>query len=256
MTINQRLAIHTVYKPQENLHYLKDWLEYHSYLGFKKFFMYDNGESFADNYTPPFSKIPLKNKYGYFHDISLKEARNKQKEIFKDFNVDLIPWSPIHESGVIGYGQVEAVKDCLNRNPQSLIAFIDIDEYIIMREKPRHSRLFQKKYHHLKEYSSVREISKCIPDLDTSGWAPKVILDAQELSQEDIDKIYDIHMENLDLPISKSYFNHYNYNEITQQFLINHIGGLDPNFKMEAYLEILKEETAPNDVRVFLNRIC
>lgn len=255
MASKQELAIHTVYKPQENLYYLKDWLEYHSALGFKKFFMYDNGESFTNGHRPPDREIPLKNKYGYAYEISLREARNKQKEIFKDFNVELIHWSPIGQEGLITYGQAEAIKNYLNTSPVKLTAFIDIDEYIIKREPFGPSRLLQKKYHHLQEYSSVQEISRCIPNLNTRKWGSKVMLDPQELSSKDIDSIANIHMENFDLPISKNYFNHYNYNQIQQDFLAENVNDIDPSFKMEDYPDILKEELKPNDVRLFFNSL-
>lgn len=242
------LSIHTVYKPQENISQIYDWMTYHSAIGFKKFYMYDNAESYEIDHLGPLEIVPNFNKYGYSHQYSIEEARKMQNDIFKNFNVEYIKWNPTDNNGRILYDQVGAIFDYYNNNPDDLTAFIDIDEFIIKREEFYPSRLFQKKYHSVREYKSVAEITKHVPNLNTKNWAPKVILDTKI---NKIDGIRSIHMNEINLPESTNYFNHYNHNEYLHNFLLMNVESYNVNYPKTSYEEVFAEETS-NDVTILL----
>ena len=56
------LAIQTVLKFDENLPYLREWIGYHMYLGFDKFFLYDNNGTVGH---PGNRSNATHNKYGF-----------------------------------------------------------------------------------------------------------------------------------------------------------------------------------------------
>jgi hypothetical protein len=253
-------AIHTVYKPQENLDQLEDWLLYHSHLGFEKFYMYDNGSSFktrSQDSFKTFDQAPTKNFYGYQYKYSLEEARKKQEKIFSLFNVEHMVWDPVDANGKPVFNQFGAIKHYYEHANRSLTAFIDVDEFIIKREGFYPSRMVQKKYHSIHEYNRVYEISKCLEQKPNINWASKVMLDTSEYSIKDISST-DIHMRSLDLPVSKNYFNHYNYNEVLHKWLVDNYLDLnlfDDPIILGSFPELLKEEEDINDVRTFFEQI-
>jgi hypothetical protein len=253
-------SIHTVYKPQENLDQLNDWLSYHSHIGFKKFYMYDNGSSFktrAQDFFKTFDQAPTKNFYGYSHKYSLTEARKKQEEIFSLFNVEYVVWDPVDATGKPTFNQFGAIKHYYENASRSLTAFIDVDEFIIKKESFYPSRMVQKKYHSIHEYDRVYEISKCLKQKPNINWASKVILDTSEHLVSDVLGM-NVHMGTLDLPVSKNYFNHYNYNEFLHKWLVDNYLDLklfDDPITLKNFPELLEEEEEINDVRTFFKQI-
>lgn len=250
------LGIHTVYKPQENFFQLEDWLTYHSHIGFKKFYMYDNGDSFADSHRQPYDAQPTKSKYGYSYPIDLGEARKKQDKIFAKYDVELVRWSPADDLGKVVYGQLESMRDCILRVDRGLIAFIDIDEFIIKKEPFFPSRMRQKKYDHIAKYKSVSEINLCIDQLAEIKWGSKCILDSQEFNDQKTvtDLIQSPHLESVpNLLHTKNYFNHYNYNEFQHEFFVRkNASWALPGLEIIDYPEILKPERSPNNVIIVL----
>ena len=99
------------------------------------------------------------------------------------------------------------------------------------------------------EYSNVRDIKRYIAGLDTSRWNFKNIVDMSEHGS--ILKVHggkSIHMPELELPTTKNYFNHYNYNKIAHDGLSRSIKYIDPLFTMKPYEDMFTEETKDNDI--------
>lgn len=97
------LAIQTVFRMEENLPFLREWLAYHITHGVDKFFLYDNVATQGDRSTVKPGTWSTANgtntKYGisfscfgYNRDKTLKEFN----EIWEDFkeNIIYIPWEP------------------------------------------------------------------------------------------------------------------------------------------------------------------
>ena len=207
------MIIQTVYKPEETVDHLDDWLNHHTKIGVTHFYMYDNAGSTGGIVSSMFDIPSNISKSGFKHKYSGKEARDKQTEIFAKYNVTHIVWDTKDDNGNIQYNWNGAFKDFLQRVESGLCAFIDVDEFIIKRENFYESRLKGIKYKSLYEYSSVYDCyDQCIiPQKDT-----KCILNMSNpmvrnytLSNNNIDSY--IHFNNIDLPISKNIYNHYHY---------------------------------------------
>lgn len=140
-------AIHTVFIPKENILFLEEWLDYHSMLGFNKFYLYDNRDvKKLDNHDKKnYSHIikPGKvNKHKIDYD-EIVELNNEQiDDIFEKIqtkykdNVKFIRWSPKDKKGKVMYAQVKAHNHCLKnylkKDKIDWCASIDIDEFIIL----------------------------------------------------------------------------------------------------------------------------
>lgn len=230
----QKIYIQTVYLPQENVLFLEDWLRYHISIGIEHFFMYDNTGS---TYRDPDKRYEYnlvydsKNKYGQKIDISIDQALEMEESIFKKYPVTKTIWQPI-VNGKIGYEQVAACNDFALKVRNGLCAFIDTDEFIVKKEEFRESRMFQKKYDDRWKYKSIFDCDKTF-DIDTKKWASKAILDLSRFSPG-----HNIHFEDKDLPYSKSWFNHYNYNEKNHEWLLSSYKSIDPNWVPKPYKDV------------------
>lgn len=229
------ISIHTVYKPQENVLYLKEWLEYHTSIGVEKFYIYDNAESMNIDHLDVLEKAPTKNKYGYEYNLTIKNARKMQKEIIKGYNVEIIPWSPTKADGAVMYGQVQSMTHLSTTKKHGLVAFIDVDEFIIKQEDFSPSRILQVKYENRNNYDSVWSISNGF-EINTRWWSSKCIIDMSEYVEPE-----SIHFDDLDTPISKSFFNHYNHNQVTHDWLLENHMRIDESWTPVSYDKVFKK---------------
>ena len=235
-----KLAIHTVFLPNENVFFLEEWLKYHIHIGFSKFYLYDNDKgSEEEKKDNKYDKI---NKYNIdFNSLFDKEYQNKIYnqilEKYKDYIV-YIKWQPRNKDNKIYYGQNPSITEYIQKykNDNDWTAFIDIDEFIILKEK---------KYNNLHEFirsneakgynkivmnqrkmgdrfcnleSSIFDLTDSII-IDTKGWAPKSLCKNSDLSDNNFGGNFNIHSiivnnkKELLCSEDKLYFNHYNINK-------------------------------------------
>jgi hypothetical protein len=213
------MIIHTVYKPEENIEYLKDWLIHHTLIGVTHFYLYDNGG--ANGYLDWGYNVPdNENKHGSSITYTLEEARELEKNIIRDFPVTKIMWQNRDSTGKLLYNQPESIMHFRNIVKSGLCAFIDIDEFVIPQEEFKPCRMFQKKFKSRAYYKSVHDCLETWP-VDTSDWGPKVILDMANFPHFDVNAGHDIHFRHINLPISKTWFNHYNYTSKSHWYFLN-----------------------------------
>jgi hypothetical protein len=215
--------------------YLKEWLDYHTFIGVEKFFIYDNAESFEIDHYGKKDTMPTKNKYGYDYLLDIKQAREIQQEIIKDYDVELVEWSPRDTDGKVLYNQVESMNHLASKKSSGLVAFIDVDEFIIKKEDFRESRMLQVKYENRHDYESVLNISMGFDELKIPSYATKCIVDMSRYPFP-----VDPHFNRIDFPISESYFNHYNHNTASHEWLLKNYIYIDSTWKPKSYSEILK----------------
>lgn len=142
---NITTAIHAVYILKENILFLEEWIDYHTQLGFDKFYLYDN------------SKVQVKCRVNRTNNIIIPGKKNKRGVVFDDLiNVDeeqmkdyihrlcdkykgvnIVEWSPTDENGMVMYAQSAAHAHCLKRLKRDKIdwcASIDMDEFIVIKD--------------------------------------------------------------------------------------------------------------------------
>jgi hypothetical protein len=193
--------------------YLKEWLDYHTFIGVDKFYLYDNAESMCIDHMDPMTSLPTKNKYGYSYQLGIDQSRRVQEDLAKEYNIEIVQWSPINENGQIVYGQVESMTHLSSIKDSGLVAFIDVDEFIVKQEGFRPSRMLQVKYESRNSYTKIMDLERGFK-INTELWSPKCIIDMSEYIEPS-----SIHFPELDLPISKSFFNHYNHNPVGHNWL-------------------------------------
>jgi hypothetical protein len=214
------MIIHTVYKPEENVDYLEDWLLHHTLIGVTHFYLYDNGGA-HDYPNDPFWHISSStNKYGVEIKYTVEEARIKQQEIFKKYPVTVIPWQNQDSNGKLLYNQIKSVLHFKKIVKKGLCAFIDIDEFIIKTEEFKVCTMQQRKFKSRHFYNSVYDCYEVF-DTDTSNWAQKVILDMGNFPP--LNSSNNIHFTHIDLPKCGLYFNHYNHTEASHHYYLNHM---------------------------------
>jgi hypothetical protein len=212
------LIIHTVYRPEENVDYLKDWLTHHTAIGFTHFYLYDNGG--ANGYLDSGYNVPYgEDKHGSAIKYTAEEARELEKDIIKDFPVTKIMWQNRDSTGKLLYDQANSIAHFRDMIKSGLCAFIDMDEFIIPQEEFRPCRMFQKKFKSRAYYDSVYDCLETWP-VDTSQWGPKVILDMANFPEFNVQDGHDINFRHVDLPISKNWFNHYNYTSTSHRYFL------------------------------------
>lgn len=214
---SKKKIIHTVYKPEENIDYLKDWLTHHTSIGITHFYLYDNGG--ANGYLDHGYNIPDgENKHGTPIKYTAEQARELEKDIIKDFPVTKVMWQHRDSAGKLLYNQAESVVHFRDIVKDGLCAFIDMDEFIIPQEEFRPCRMLQRKFKSRIYYESVYDCLEVWP-VDTSDWGPKVILDMANFPEFNA-LIHDIHCRHVNLPVSMTWFNHYNYTPTSHRYLL------------------------------------
>lgn len=226
------MFIQTSYLPAEHIDFIDEWLLYHQSIGVEHFYLYDNTGSIgnAGHTNLKYGK----NKYG--HEITKEYILDKENEILNKYPVTKILWQPLNNLGQIYFDQVGAMDHYASIVTSGLTAFIDIDEFIVKREDFRESRLLQRKYDSRYHYpeKSVMNISNGFA-IDTRHWATKCILDMSRYQ-----KAVDAHLGDLNLPISESFFNHYNYNSVGHSWLLENYQDLDPSWVPVPYERVFR----------------
>jgi len=222
------MVIQTVYIPAENIRFIREWLQYHSEIGVEHFYLYDNTGS---HHVDLGNAITLtgRNKYGRL--IESRDVTEEEAEILKDFPVTKIKWQPIRR-GRIDYDQMGACLHFKDLYPKGLCAFVDIDEFIVPKEPFRESRLYQKKYDDRWNYEKVLDCTKTF-QIDTSRWGSKCILEMSKFTPS-----ANIHFLDKSLPISKSWFNHYNHSPKAHEWLVSNYTDIDPTWNPVPYEKV------------------
>jgi hypothetical protein len=230
-TQSKRLAIHTVFLPNENALFLEEWVNYHLELGFDELYLYDNtgsvGRRGSTNDT---------NKYNInFNEINDTEYVNKViNKIKANKHVHFIKWQPTDENNNIVYGYNESVNDYITKyqHKNDWTAFIDIDEFIFLNGKnikdliinmdnKNYNKIIIKQRKYEDRYcnldKNVIDIHNMV-DVNTDNWAYKNICKNKDLIKMNDKKTM---MHNIPLKNMNSYkcdvdmmrFNHYNVNK-------------------------------------------
>ena len=241
-------GIHAVLILRENILFLEEWVKYHQSIGAIQFYLYDNTGSTALGDGSQLGNAIItngKNKYGInilelTSHLSDTDVENMAKDICSRYPVKIIKWTPT-VNGKIVYKQVEACIDCVEKfkNEVSWIAFIDIDEFLIIDRESSQPRdlndlilewtksniskiiinqvKFKDRFLYYKETGipSVKNITERVV-LDTSDWAPKCIINTKTFIP-DIVSIHSLQSSGRSrhYSISEFSFNHYNMNQTT-----------------------------------------
>lgn len=236
------MIIQTVYRLEDNINNIDDWLNHHTAIGITHFYLYDNSGSVGDEIEYSHESISKISKYKYkVNQHKLYEYRDKEEHILKKYNVTKIVWQPKNKNNEVIYDQVGALNHFSSIVNSGLCAFIDMDEFIISKEEFYESRLFQKKFKHINEYKSVYDCYDAC-NIDTSSMDTKVILDMSKFKKYISYKNSElsIHFNFLNhLPKTKNYYNHYNHNSYSHKLLFKHGKGWTGEFKKE-YLNYAK----------------
>ena len=236
-TINNiKLGIQTVLLLKENLPFLREWIIYHLYIGFDKIFLYDNTGSIGIDDS---NKDMNKYAFNFNNIINMDEnlVNNELQSILNDFkdNVIYVKWQPKDDKGNIIYGQTEAIKDYVTKygNMTDYTAYTDSDEFIfsvnninikdyindLSKENITKIIIKQKKFMDRfcnKEPKNIIDITNSIENIDTSGWAPKIIIKNNDTNILNISNIHSIENNSgktFDVPMDILRFNHYNVNK-------------------------------------------
>ena len=233
---NLKLGIQTVLLIKENLPFLREWIIYHLHIGFDKIFLYDNTGSIGID-----SSNKTMNKYAFNFNtiINMNEdlVNNELQSILNDFkdNVIYVQWQPKDDKGNIIYGQTEAIKHYIENYKDSVdyTAYTDIDEFIfsvnninlkqyiydLSKDNITKIIIKQKKFADRfcnKELKNSIDITNTIENLDTNGWAPKIIIKNNDTNIENISNIHsilNINGKTKEAPVDTLRFNHYNVNK-------------------------------------------
>lgn len=137
-------AIHSVFIAKENILFLEEWIDYHTQLGFNRFYLYDNSKvKKGTGYHIKNNKFKegKVNKHGVNYDEIVKLDKTQIDEIMdkikKKYNIIFKEWSPRDASGNITFNQYDAHMDCLNTLKKDKVfwcANIDMDEFIVINE--------------------------------------------------------------------------------------------------------------------------
>lgn len=250
------MKIFTVYRPEEHVDYLEEWIKYHLQIGVKHFYLYDNGGSVG--YGPKKNNIhwddilhtDSKNgisRYGFKIKYTSEEARLKENKFINNYPVTKILWQPVVDDKIV-YGYNDAVIDFTSKVKSGLCAFIDIDEFIVKKEEFRPSRMYQRIF---KDYHYFNSIFDCKETTTLEGLerdmfirllheSSKCILDLANFP--DLDSVWEntihpntMHFLNTSLPLSQSHFNHYNFNKLKYVGFRNRATHIGHKWKVKPY---------------------
>ena len=224
------MIVHTVYRPEENIKFLDEWLYHHTQIGVEHFYLYDNMGSVGNMINWSHGANYGTTKYGYrFQVENLEQVLEEEQKITSKYNVTKINWQPKNSKNQTVYGYNESLFHFSEVVSSGLCAFIDIDEFIIKKEDFFPSRMYQKKFKNRSNYQSLADCYEAC-EIDTSKMDTKVILDMSNLKK--ILKInrsgyeLNMHFQFLTrLPQTKNYYNHYNHNENAHNLLVNEMHG-------------------------------
>jgi len=243
----KKIYIQTVYIPRENILFVEEWLKHHKNLGIDEFWMYDNTGSLYKDFIGNL-ELDGKNRQGVevrklTKNLSDNDISNLEEKIFKNFNVKKINWSPRDANGNITYGQVEAIYDFKNRVKEGFCCFIDIDEFIFLKNHYNISQYIENIYNEYyqgilikqKKYASrwenpnhVLSISKTF-DIETINWAPKIIANLEKINLKPGSNIHNF-IDNVILDEKNCYFKHFNHELNGHNWLLANYKNIDANW--------------------------
>jgi mannosyltransferase OCH1-like enzyme len=272
------LSIHTVFRLEENILFLEEWIKYHKYIGFDRFYLYDNSGSIGENNSNSVNK----------YDINFNELINNKSYIKNTLNKILkkypeiiyIKWQPRNDENQIIYAQDKAFEDYINKysDESDWTAFIDMDEFIFKKD---YNKDYIKKFIHDKEiekYTKLKieqkkfkdrlcNLKKSIFDIDTtievpSTWGPKIIAKNSEflknISHNEIPHSMNLKKDNVyNCDINELRFNHYNLNakqfKWMQRFFKKKNFLLKKDNSMKKFKIILYKNKKPEKLRRYNN---
>jgi len=124
------LSFQTVFRLNENIKYLEEFLIYYINIGFDHFYLYNNDGSITDFFNES------SNKHG--DKITNDEPEGDKKmfeKIMKKYGdkITYTKWQPIDNDGNIVYGQDYATMDFIKRysDQTEWVAIMDLDEFLI-----------------------------------------------------------------------------------------------------------------------------
>jgi len=245
-----KFGIHTVFIPRENILFLEEWIVYHMSIGAEAFYLYDNtGSTAKDGDTMHLNNNIAKNGKNRFGiDIAKLTAKLSDIEIMEKM-VSLAHWYPVHfirwankdSAGNILYDQYKSCANCVSFAETDWLAFIDIDEFIVIdrsKQTPRKIQeliggweaegitkvtinqvKFKDRFVHYAETgeNSIKNITESM-QVDTTDWGQKCILSRAHFFNDPKARNFFIHI--LDVTSGKKIvssiheigFNHYNLN--------------------------------------------
>jgi len=123
------LSFQTVFRLNENVRFLEEFLIYYIHIGFDHFYLYNNDGSITD-----FSK-ESHNKHG---DVVRNDEPIEDKLMFDDImkkygdKITYTKWQPLDENNNIVYGQDYATMDFIKRyaHETEWVAIMDLDEFL------------------------------------------------------------------------------------------------------------------------------
>ena len=251
-----KLYIQTVYIPRENIYFIEEWLAHHKKLGVDEFYMYDNSGSYYKDFVGNFM-IDGRNKQG----VNIKEETSHLSDddirliedlIFEKYNAKRIEWKPRDFNGNITYNQIGAIISFQNMIEDGYCAFIDIDEFIILKKHNSIKdyiketigdkdgiKILQKKYlNRWYQPKNVKGIDVTFP-IDTERWAPKIIADLSKIKPSPNSNIHTF-LPNVVLDKENCWFNHYNHESNGHTWLMHNYLHLDPDWKPFPFAELEK----------------
>ena len=219
-------------------------------IGAEAFYLYDNTGSLGKDGDIMYinNNIVRNGKNKYEIDIAKLTAKLSDMEIMEKM-VSLAHWYPVHfirwankdAAGNILYDQYKSCANCVQTAKTDWLAFIDIDEYIVIdrsKHPPRkiqdliagweaegitkvtiYQVKFKDRFLHYAETgeNSIKNITESM-QVDTTEWGQKCILSRAHFFNDPKAKKHYIHIlgvtegKSIICPISEIGFNHYNLN--------------------------------------------
>lgn len=253
--MDEKIYIQTVYIPRENILFIEEWLSHHKSLGVDEFYMYDNSGSRYLDFVGNLEINGL-DKQGNpvienTKNLSDEDIRNMEDEIFKKYNAKRIKWSPIGYDGNITYDQVGAIYDFIKKVDGGFCCFIDIDEFIFLKEEKNLKDYIKSMYDETKQgiliqqkrYESRWSSPKNVLFIDrtfyidTTYWAPKIIANINKIKIKNNTNIHTF-IDDFVLDKNKCYFKHFNHNIHVHNWLLENYRSLDSNWVPKNFNEV------------------
>lgn len=245
-----KIALHTIFVLKQNIPFLEEWIEYHTYIGVDRIYLYDNSNSIGNN-----ESSNGVNKYGlnYNNLISLSdiEINNELNRILQKYpNVIYLNWEPRDEKNQVIYAQTLNINEHNKKYGKDTdwTIYTDIDEFLVSKKYTTNGLPIKgflkklipmyKKYNKLmiiqKKFEdrfcnipkNFYEINDIIKNIDTKKWAPKCIVNNNAFVYLPTDKfsIHEIPVNNenknkIYLDQDLLCFHHYNVNKKSRTWM-------------------------------------